>query len=69
MIQDDLKQSYGRVQDLVAANLPLIFLAAPHILAGAREHRGNFKPAILNPYTLWNAEELFLRPEGPARGR
>jgi peptide/nickel transport system substrate-binding protein len=63
------KRLYDRVQNLVAANLPLIFLAAPHILVGAREHVGNFKPAILNPYTLWNAEELFLRPEGPARGR
>jgi hypothetical protein len=25
---------------------------------------GNFHPAVLDPYTLWNADELYLR--GPA---
>jgi len=55
------KRLYDRVQELVAQNLPLIFLASPNILVGARNRVGNFKPAILDHYVLWNADELYLR--------
>ncbi len=55
------KQLYDRVQELVAENLPVICLASPDILVGAKRGLGNFKPAILDHYTLWNADELFWR--------
>jgi peptide/nickel transport system substrate-binding protein len=55
------RRLYGRVQQLVAANLPLIPLVSPNILVGAREGLANFRPAILPPYVLWNADELFWR--------
>ena len=57
------KRLYDRVQQLVAENLPLICIAAPNILVGARNRLGNFQPAILDHYTLWNADELFFRPD------
>jgi hypothetical protein len=47
--------------------LPFIFLGTPNILAGASARVGNFHPAILDPYTLWNADELYVR--GPATER
>jgi ABC-type transport system substrate-binding protein len=55
------KRMYDRVQQLVWENLPLICLVSPNVLVGATERLGNFHPAILSHYTLWNAEELFLR--------
>lgn len=55
------KRMYDRVQQLVWENLPLICLVSPNVLVGATERLGNFRPAILSPYTLWNAEKLFLR--------
>ena len=55
------KQLYDRVQQLVAEHLPFIFLATPNVLAAADPRVGNFHPAILDPYTLWNADELFIR--------
>ena len=55
------KQLYDRVQQLIAENLPIIFLATPNILAGAHPKVGNFHPAILDPCTLWNADELYVR--------
>jgi len=58
------KQLYDRAQQLIAENLPFIFLGTPNILAGANARVGNFHPAILDPYTLWNADELYVR--GPA---
>ncbi len=62
------KRLYDRVQQIVAENLPIIPLASPNLLAGAKRQLGNFQPAILDPYTLWNAEELFWRtPASVAR--
>jgi peptide/nickel transport system substrate-binding protein len=55
------KQLYDRVQEIVADDLPIICLASPNILVGARNRIGNFRPAILDPYALWNVEELYAR--------
>ena len=61
------KRLYDRVQALVAENLPLIPLVSPNVLVGAREGLGNFRPAILDPYVLWNADELFWLPSANRR--
>jgi peptide/nickel transport system substrate-binding protein len=55
------KQLYDRAQQLIAENLPFIFLGTPNILSGADARVGNFHPAVLDPYTLWNADELYVR--------
>jgi peptide/nickel transport system substrate-binding protein len=55
------KQLYDRVQQLISEQLPFIFLATPNILAAADPRVGNFHPAVLDPYTLWNADELYIR--------
>jgi peptide/nickel transport system substrate-binding protein len=55
------KKLYDRVQEIIAEQLPFIFLATPNILAGAKGEIGNFQPALLDHYTLWNADQLYLR--------
>jgi peptide/nickel transport system substrate-binding protein len=55
------KQLYDRVQEIIAEILPVICLVSPNILVGARDRVGNFRPAILDPYTLWNIEQLYIR--------
>jgi peptide/nickel transport system substrate-binding protein len=55
------KKLYDRVQQLISENVPFIFLATPNILAAADARVGNFHPAVLDPYTLWNADELYIR--------
>jgi peptide/nickel transport system substrate-binding protein len=55
------KKLYDRAQQLIAENLPFIFLGTPNILAGANSRVGNFHPVVLDPYTLWNADELYVR--------
>jgi len=61
------KKLYDRVQELAAQNLPFIFLLSPNILVGAQATVGNFRPAILEPYALWNADQLFIRAAGAAK--
>ncbi len=53
------KKLYDRVQEIVAEQLPIICVASPNILVGSKKGLGNFQPAILDPYTLHNVEELF----------
>ena len=55
------KKLYDRVQQIISEQLPFIFLATPNILAGAKAEIGNFQPALLDHYTLWNADEIYLR--------
>jgi len=47
------------VQEVLAEQLPMTYLVSPNILMGAREDLGNFRPAIIEQYTFWNADELF----------
>ncbi len=54
------KRLYDRVQEIVAEELPVIPLVSPHVLVGAQATVGNFRPAILEPNAIWNADELFL---------
>ena len=55
------KRDYDQVQQIVAAQMPIVCLVSPNILVGAKAKLGNFQPAILDHYTLWNADELFWR--------
>lgn len=55
------KALFDRLQEIVATNLPIIPLASPDILVAARNHVQNFRPAVLDPYTLWNVDELYLQ--------
>jgi peptide/nickel transport system substrate-binding protein len=55
------KKLYDRVQEIFEDNQPMIFLASPHVLVGAKNTIGNFHPAVLEPYVLWNVEQLYLR--------
>jgi peptide/nickel transport system substrate-binding protein len=55
------KKLYDRVQQIISEQLPFIFLATPNILAGAKAEVGNFQPALLDHYTLWNVDQIYLR--------
>lgn len=55
------KGLYDRVQELAAANLPIICLVSPNVLVGAKNDVGNFRPALLDSHVLWNVEEIFRR--------
>jgi peptide/nickel transport system substrate-binding protein len=63
------KKLYDRAQEILAEYQPMIFLASPDILVGAKNSVGNFHPAVLEPYVLWNVEQLYLKssPENGAR--
>jgi peptide/nickel transport system substrate-binding protein len=55
------KKRYDRTQELLWEYQPMIFLASPDILTGAKKSVGNFRPAVLEPYVLWNVDQLYLK--------
>jgi peptide/nickel transport system substrate-binding protein len=60
------KRMFDRVQEIAVENQPLVALVSPNLLVGARKNLGNFHPALLEPYTLWNVDQLYWRR--PASG-
>ena len=63
------KRLYDRVQAIIAEQQPFIFLATPNVLVGARGDLANFQPSVLDPYTLWNVEQLYFKPQGTSGRR
>jgi len=59
--QGKRKDQYDRVQQLIAENLPVIPIVSPDVLVGTKVNLGNFKPAVLLPYVLWNGDELYWK--------
>jgi peptide/nickel transport system substrate-binding protein len=56
------RQSLFRdIQNIIADQLPIIPIAARHITTAANTRIGNYRPGPILPYSLWNAEELFVR--------
>jgi peptide/nickel transport system substrate-binding protein len=66
---DQRKKLYDRVQEILAENQPMIFLASPNILVGAKNSIANLHPAVLEPYVLWNVEQLYFRNSAEIAGR
>ncbi|MCU0513094.1 MAG: ABC transporter substrate-binding protein [Anaerolineae bacterium] len=55
------RELYGRVQQLVATELPFIALVSPHTLVGAHRELGNLQPAVLAPHLLDGLDVIFWK--------
>lgn len=49
------------MQILFAENMPVVPVVARHIASAANTRVGNYRPSPVVPYSVWNAEELFVR--------
>jgi peptide/nickel transport system substrate-binding protein len=49
------------IQMIMAEQLPVIPIVARHIASAAHNRVGNYRPSSIMPYSVWNAEELFVR--------
>lgn len=50
---------YWKLQELEAAHVPIIPLAAPNLLVASKPGLAGFRPAVLSRNSLWNVEALF----------
>jgi peptide/nickel transport system substrate-binding protein len=59
------KQSFDRVQEIAAEQMPLIFLVNQNALSAISSAVAGANPVVLSPQTFWNVERLTLN--GTAR--
>ncbi len=55
------KQKFDAAQKLFADQLPMIPLVVRNFASGAKTTLGNYRPSVIIPRSLWNAEELFWK--------
>ena len=49
------------LQIILAEQLPVIPVVARHITSAANTRVGNYRPGTILPFSLWNADELFVK--------
>ena len=59
--QERRRAVFREMQMLFAENLPVVPVIARHIASAANTRVGNFRPSPIVPYSMWNAEELFVK--------
>ena len=55
------KSEFFEIQRIVADASPVIPIVTRHVLSAANTRVGNFSPSPMFPYSMWNAEELFIK--------
>jgi peptide/nickel transport system substrate-binding protein len=53
--------AFNEIQKIIVEQSPIIPIVARHTTAAANRRVGNYRPSAILPYSLWNAEELFVR--------
>jgi peptide/nickel transport system substrate-binding protein len=62
------KKAFDRVQEIIAAEAPIVYLVHPNVLAGVSPWVRNASVSALPPHLYWNVEHLMLAPQ-PQEGR
>jgi peptide/nickel transport system substrate-binding protein len=52
---------FNRIQQIMAAASPVIPIVSRHIVSAGHERIGNLAPSNIHPFSLWNAEEMYIR--------
>ncbi len=60
--QQKRKAIFHEIQGIMADQMPLIPIASRHVASAANNRIGNFSPSSILPFSLWNVEELFIKP-------
>jgi peptide/nickel transport system substrate-binding protein len=55
------KSEFYEIQRIVADASPVITIVTRHVVSAANSRVGNFSPSPMFPYSMWNAEELFIK--------
>ena len=53
---------FAEIQKIMRDEMPVIPIAARHVVSAAHTKIGNYSPSSILPYSLWNVDELFIKP-------
>jgi peptide/nickel transport system substrate-binding protein len=55
------KSEFHEIQRIMADASPVIPIVTRHVVSAASSRVGNFSPSPMFPYSMWNADELFIK--------
>jgi len=55
------RAAFNEIQRVLAEQSPVIPIVARHAPVAANQRVGNYNPSAIVPFSLWNADELFIR--------
>lgn len=59
--RDARHRVFSEIQAIMAEETPVISIVSRHVVTAANSRVGNYHPASFLPYSLWNAERLFVQ--------
>jgi peptide/nickel transport system substrate-binding protein len=64
---EERKRLFNEVQRIFAANLPILYFAAPRVYIATSARMINLRPSLFRPPLLWSADTLAVRDAGQTR--
>lgn len=55
------KQKFNEIQTIMADEMPVVPIVSRHIVSAANEKIGNISPSGILPFSMWNAEHLYVK--------
>ena len=55
------KQKFNEIQSIIVEEMPVVPIVSRHIVSAANDRIGNLSPSGILPYSLWNADRLFVK--------
>ena len=55
------KQKFNEIQAIMADEMPIVPIVSRHIVSAANERIGNLSPSTILPFSMWNADRLFIK--------
>jgi peptide/nickel transport system substrate-binding protein len=64
---EERRRLFNEVQRIFAANLPILYFAAPRVYIATSARMINLRPSLFRPPLLWSADTLAVRDAGQTR--
>jgi peptide/nickel transport system substrate-binding protein len=58
---ENRKQIFFQIQSIMAEEMPIIPIVSRHIVSGADPKIGNLSPSSILPFSMWNADMLYIK--------
>ena len=55
------REVFREIQLIIAERMPVVPVVARHVAVAANTRLGNYRPSSIVPYSMWNADELFVK--------
>jgi peptide/nickel transport system substrate-binding protein len=59
--EDNRKAIFRDIQNILVEQQAIVPIVARHVLTAVNTRVGNFRPSTVLPFSLWNADELFVK--------